>query len=144
MCVVNREEKNNLLVGAIVTLVLIGGVFAIFLAKDNSEVSARYVLISSIPTDKVLRVGDLVFMNGKKIGVVQSVSEGTPRGYLAVRMKVSGEAFDSIGEDSVAWVSASGSPEEAMVVIEQGVIAKSTRFVKIKPVRGVLPPKKSQ
>lgn len=144
MCVVDREEKNNLLVGAIVTLILIGGIFAIFLAKDNSEVSARYVLISSIPTDKALRVGDFVFMNGKKIGVVQSVSQGTPRGYLAVRMKVSGEAFDSIGEDSIAWISASGSPEGAVVVIEQGGVAKSSRFVKIKPVQGVLPPKKSQ
>lgn len=135
----NREEKNNLLVGSAVILFLTFLSFVVFQTKDKSSINAQYVLISSIPSMKTLHPGDAVFMEGKKVGVVQDVSAGISAAFVAVRMKVSKEAFDAIGEDSIAWIEEADSSDEALVIIKKGTVAKTSRFVKIKSVRGIQP-----
>ena len=138
----NREERRRTIVGFIVLVLMILAAIALFSVRNNNEASEKYVVIASFPERLGLNEGDDVVMNGAVVGAVRKLSDDNPTPSVAVRMKVSGPAFDAIGQDATAWIEYSTPEQKARLVIEPGKADKRGRFIKIKPVHGIETPQK--
>lgn len=133
----DRTEKKNLIVGSIViaAAVLFFGYLLLSPKSDNS--SREYIVISTLPATPGLVEGTPVFMDGKKIGMVQKVVVSSKRNITNVRMGIKKESFGHIGTDSVAWIERTESGLVKHVAIRRGRPGAFGQFIRIKPVRGI-------
>ena len=136
----NREERKRTKVGLVVLALMIAAGAALFMLPEDNRVTDKYVVIASFPERSGLEVGDHVIMRGARVGAVQKLSDAYPQPGIAARMKISELAFNSLGQDSVAWIEYSTPEQKARVVIKPGKPDKRGRFFKIKPLRGIEPP----
>lgn len=139
----NIEEKRNAVVGSIVIAVVAAMGALLLFGPNRNSASDKYVVISEFPQRSGLEVGSGVFIGDKRVGEVQKLSENGPGPDVAVRMKVAGETFDALGADSKAWILPPADGSKARIIISPGGTPERSRFIKIKPVKGIRAPAES-
>ena len=130
------EDKKKFIIGAAVTAVLLLGAVLILKLDGDENSSKRYVVLSEIPGTPEIQKDDPVIIGERIVGfVVKATPTGNGKS-VAVRMSVEKEAFETIGENTVAWVGNTVEGETA-VIIEPGAKTPDRGFVKIKAVKGI-------